>query len=183
MSIGQALYLTVCPVVFQKHQPDSLRVCPSCLWSSLSSADSQDYCAPPWTQLTVAKQGLGSGAAKRNGKCSKGLWGFGTRRKREGLLLLKSTVRERGKEAPDPFRIIVNPTILHAGLSSTTTAPFFTHSYHTTVLFAMSAFPDLFSQLCLMPSNSLSTSFLPPTSLHHLKLHSLRIGLFNYMTS
>lgn len=78
-----------------------------------------------------------------------------------------STVRQRGKEAPDPFRIIVNPAILHAGLSSTTKAPFFTHSYHTTVLFALSALLDLFSQLCLMPSNSLSTSFLPPTSLHH----------------
>ena len=80
MSLRKALFFPLCPVVFQKHWPGPLRPCPSAPGAHCQLS-LKIHPALPWSQLTVARQGLGSGASKRSRKCSEGAWGFSTRRK------------------------------------------------------------------------------------------------------
>lgn len=80
MSLRKALFFPLCPVVFQKHWPGPLRPCPSASGAHCQLS-LKIHPALPWSQLTVARQGLGSGASKRSRKCSEGAWGFSTRRK------------------------------------------------------------------------------------------------------
>ena len=151
----KALFFTLCPVVFQKHQPDLLRACPSAPGAHCPQLTLRVQCAPPWNQLTVARQGLGSGAGKRYRKCSKGIWGFSTRRKRERLLV-ESSERGRWKEASVPFSVIVNPAIFHVG-----SAPWSRPPFSFTPPLSCSLLHQLF-QTCLPNHPSCFPTHIPP---------------------
>lgn len=166
----QGLFSTVCPVVFQKHQPGPLRVYSDCSWGSLSSADSW-FCVLN-LQTSSRWPGRGWDLGKRDRKCSKGSWGLSTRRKRERLLSGVQGEREMGRRLLSPLKLWSTQPSLQ-GSAPWSQTPFLLHSHHSAALFAVSALPDLSSQSYFM-SPSVSTSSIPPTSLHHENSHPLK---------
>lgn len=151
VSLRKALFFPQCPVVFQKHWPDPLRPCPRAPGAHCQLS-LKIHPALPWSQLTVARQGLGSGALKRSRKCSRGP-GVQYKEKR---LLLESSERGRWKGPPVPLASsLTQPSSMRSQLHDH--SPFLLHSVPLSVSSALS---DLPSQSCPM----CPTHFPPPPS-------------------
>lgn len=167
VSIGQALYFTVCPVVFQKHQPDSVRVCPSCLWSSLSSADSQDLVCSSLDPAHSGQTGPGIWGCKEEWEVFQGGLGFQYKEKERRTAVRVYREREEGRRLLTHLESLSIPPSSMQGSAPRPQPPF--SFIPTTQMFSLlcqlfqTCFPDYAS--CLLTHFPLLSSLPPPCTI------------------